>query len=132
MGRNRTFNEAEVVAHAAAAFCSTGYEGTGVDELLTAVGLHRGSLYKAFGSKRGLFVAALNSALEADPLGPDELDLALVAALELAVRDSEVRDVLARLLDRIDDPAHCLGVRLLERAGINLTDNQSTGKGEIR
>ena len=27
--------------------------------MLRAVGLHRGSLYQAFGSKRGIFVAAL-------------------------------------------------------------------------
>ncbi|WP_408649259.1 helix-turn-helix domain-containing protein [Streptomyces herbicida] len=33
-------------------FAERGYEGTSVDDLVRALGVHRGSLYKVFGSKR--------------------------------------------------------------------------------
>ena len=59
MGRQRTFDEAEVIVQSASVFLRQGYEGTSIDDLLAATGLHRGSLYKAFASKRGLFLAAL-------------------------------------------------------------------------
>lgn len=49
-----------MVAAAARLFLERGYEATAIDELVVACGLHRGSLYKAFGSKRGIFLAARN------------------------------------------------------------------------
>lgn len=118
MGRNRSFDEAEVVRLAAACFLRSGYEGTSVDELTTATGLHRGSLYQAFGSKRGLFLAGLRAALADRPGDDATVDLVLVSLLELAPRDREVRDLLATHLTthRITD--HDLGARLLERAQI--------------
>lgn len=114
MGRKRTFDEAEVVARCAEAFLVTGYEGTSVDDLMTASGLQRGSLYQAFGSKRGLFVEALRR--HADPGTRSGLDLLLVALLELAPRDEAVRELCAARLGA--DAPRLLGSRLLERAGI--------------
>lgn len=118
MGRPRTFEEVEVLERAATAFRSTGYGGTGVDELLSAVGLHRGSLYQAFGSKRGLFVAALRSALAPGRFEDDVLDLVLVALVELAPRDAEVRKLLADHLASLPGAEFTCGERLLARAGI--------------
>ncbi|HEV2066553.1 MAG TPA: TetR/AcrR family transcriptional regulator, partial [Thermomicrobiales bacterium] len=65
MGRTRSFNQANVVTIAARTFLHTGYEGTSIDDLVTATGVHRGSLYKAFGSKRGLFLLTLEQVFEA-------------------------------------------------------------------
>ena len=118
---------------AADVFRSRGYEGSSVDDLVEATALHRGSIYGAFGSKRGLFLAAMRRTLalagaeDADGLGraapvEDLLDLALVAALDLAPRDDEVReavDEVRRLLDRPPGrAAEVLGARLLARAGL--------------
>lgn len=121
MGRNRSFDEADVVVLAARQFLSTGYEATSLDDLVAATGLHRGSLYKAFGSKRGLFVAALRQAGTGDDLSDDGLDLVLVALLELAPVDDEVREVTRSLLLKIPpaDLADTLGSRLMNRAGIS-------------
>lgn len=125
MGRNRAFDEAQVLARAAAVFRTSGYEGTGVDELLTAVGLHRGSLYKAFGSKRGLFVAALEQEL-ARPVDDEVLDLVLVALLEFGLRDPQIRDLLARRLAGTGVDGPVLGNRLLARAGIDVAISPSS------
>ena len=118
MGRNRSFDEAEVVSKCAAVFLRTGYEGTSIDDLVTATGLHRGSLYKAFGSKRGLFLAALHQLATLEPSTPNGIDLLLVALLELAPRDAEICEVIAGILARFSfqDNAATLGARLLERA----------------
>jgi TetR/AcrR family transcriptional repressor of nem operon len=160
MGRPRSFDEHSVIVAANKAFTNLGYEATSVDDLLQATGLHRGSLYQAFGSKRGLFLAALRAHLlpAANPTaaahgpadekveppgapsisparsaadGNDEtlLDLLLVATLELAPRDEEVRSLVERALVEQADPEHAaalLGRRLLARAHINLTQPSRT------
>ncbi len=68
MGRPRTFDEQRAVDAAAELFARHGYEGTSVDDLVTAVGVHRGSLYKVFGSKRGLYLAALRRPVDVPAL----------------------------------------------------------------
>ena len=117
MGRNRSFDETTVLAAAGRAFLIAGYEGTSIDELVRTTGLLRGSLYQAFGSKRGLFLDALRQSA-AGVLDDDALDLLLIATLELAPRDDEVRRVVGATLAGSTDPAHLLGARLLARAGL--------------
>ncbi len=155
MGRLRSFDEHTVVAAASTAFTDLGYQATSVDDLLQATGLHRGSLYQAFGSKRGLFLTALRAHLPAlagpdvatsdpdgegvdpadttisppagsstDPADAVLLDLLLVATLELAPRDEEVRALVVRALTQQTGPEHAallLGRRLLARARIDPT-----------
>lgn len=60
MPRPRTFDESDVVAAARDAFWSRGYVATSVDDLTSATGLGKGSLYGAFGDKHTLFLRALN------------------------------------------------------------------------
>jgi TetR/AcrR family transcriptional repressor of nem operon len=115
MGRKRTFDEAEVVARSASAFIATGYGGTSIDDLVNVTGLHRGSIYQTFGSKRKLFLSCLQRATN----GPGLLDLVLVALLELAPGDDEVRDLVLTKLP--GQAAAVLGSRLLERAHIDTT-----------
>lgn len=120
MGRTRSFDEEAVVAAAAGAFLATGFEGTSVDDLVAATGLFRGSLYQAFGSKRGLFVTALRAAAVRRELVEADLDLLLVALLDVAPTDPGVREVCASLLARLPGPTPqgVLGDRLVRRAGL--------------
>ena len=66
MGRPRGFDEDEVVAAAVTLFARRAYDSVSVDDLVTQLGVHRNSLYKTFGSKRGLYLAALRRHLEQD------------------------------------------------------------------
>src|SRR3984885_5084071 len=59
-GRPREFDIDEAVESAILVFRSRGYHGTSVQDLTEGTGLARGSLYKAFGDKRTLFLAALD------------------------------------------------------------------------
>ena len=106
MGRPRAFDEAEVTRAAAALFATRAYDGVSVDDLVAHLGVHRNSLYNVFGSKRGLYLAALRWHLEhqVDPFrtaGP-ELDLLLLAAVERAPADPEVAAAIGAVLHDFD------------------------------
>ncbi|WP_380158911.1 TetR/AcrR family transcriptional regulator [Kineococcus sp. R86509] len=64
MGRVQTFDTDEVVRAVRALFWDRGFEDVSVPEIEIATGLRRSSLYHAFGSKRGLFDAAVQSYLD--------------------------------------------------------------------
>lgn len=59
MARPRTFDEDEVIEAGRDLFWSQGYTATSIDDLSAATGLGRGSLYKAFGDKRSMFLRGL-------------------------------------------------------------------------
>ncbi|PJG59618.1 TetR/AcrR family transcriptional regulator [Aeromonas cavernicola] len=54
------FDRDKVLQRAMEAFRAKGYAKTTMQELVTATGLHPGSIYAAFGSKRGLLLAAVD------------------------------------------------------------------------
>jgi len=56
-GRPRSFNTDEVLARVRDTFWRYGYAGTSMDQLSTATGLHKPSLYGAFGDKKRLYLA---------------------------------------------------------------------------
>lgn len=60
MGRNRSFDEDEVLWRAMDAFRRHGYAGISIKRLEEETGLTSGSLYNAYGDKDGLFRAALD------------------------------------------------------------------------
>ena len=132
MGRKRSFDDDEVLARAREVFLEHGYEGTSIDALVKATGLLRGSLYGAFGSKRGMFVAALRDATDSESGDSGVLNLVLVALMELSDHDLEVRglvrDYLAKLSSSGSDDTNAaaldiatlLGETLLQRAHIRL------------
>jgi TetR/AcrR family transcriptional repressor of nem operon len=60
VGRPREFDEEAALEAAMDAFWQKGYESTSLADLCTCTGLHKGSLYQAFGDKHALFMKALN------------------------------------------------------------------------
>lgn len=59
MARTPEFEREAVVQQAMAVFWERGYGQTSVGDLVNATGLNPGSLYAAFGSKKGLFLEVL-------------------------------------------------------------------------
>jgi len=62
-GRPRSFNTDEVLERARDTFWKYGFNGTSMDQLSAATGLHKPSLYGAFGDKKALYLAALDNYL---------------------------------------------------------------------
>ena len=122
MGRRRTFIENEAINSATAVFAERGFAGASVDDLVRATGVNRASLYGVFASKDGLDERGAGADV-ADELLDEELDLVLVALMEIAPQDPAVREVVETALDRAGVTAEALGRRLLERAGATASDS---------
>jgi TetR/AcrR family transcriptional repressor of nem operon len=59
VARPRQFDREAALDRAMDAFWARGYEATSIEDLVTRMGIQRGSLYGTFGDKRTLFLAAL-------------------------------------------------------------------------
>ena len=60
MPRQREFDPEAALDRAMGAFWTKGYAATSIEELVTHMGIQRGSLYATFGDKRSLFLRALD------------------------------------------------------------------------
>ncbi len=60
-GRPKIFDEEAALNKAAILFWKKGYEATSTEDLIQAMGVQRGSFYNSFGSKKELFINAINS-----------------------------------------------------------------------
>lgn len=118
MARPREFDETLAIDAAAAVFRRHGYAATSIEQLVDATGVHRGSLYATFGSKRGLFLRALERASTGNVRSEDQLDLLLTALLELPPADRVLRERIEILLFSAEATAEQLGQRLLDRSGV--------------
>ncbi|MCU1645157.1 MAG: TetR/AcrR family transcriptional regulator [Nocardia sp.] len=58
MARPRQFNESDLLDAATELFWSKGFDDTSVEDVSLVAGVGNGSIYAAYGSKRGLFLAA--------------------------------------------------------------------------
>ena len=95
MARLREFDTEAAVQAAMVTFRERGYEGTSIQDLVEATGVGRGSLYAAFGSKDGLYLAAVDRYREqyATPL----IDLLRTGAPAREV----IREVLVAVVDDV-------------------------------
>lgn len=133
MGRAREFDVDQALDSAMHLFWNKGYEATSVSELVQVMGVHRGSMYAAFGDKHALFIATVKhyiSSIVARHMsvlhGPqrglqairaffdDIVDFSISdsrscgcfvtnSAAELGARDKVVADILRDSLDRLEN-----------------------------
>ncbi|MEL6363333.1 MAG: TetR/AcrR family transcriptional regulator [Pseudomonadota bacterium] len=117
-GRPRGFDEEDALAAVKTVFWKEGYEGASMSAMEAATGLKKQSLYRLYGDKRGLYLAAFDHyARNEVRAGLDILTGFGTAAervkafFDLAVADAETGDrlgcfVCAASLDQADhDPA---------------------------
>ncbi|MEM9006865.1 MAG: TetR/AcrR family transcriptional regulator [Cyanobacteria bacterium P01_F01_bin.86] len=85
MARSKTFDRETVLAKAMDVFWAKGYESTSMQDLVEAMGIHRGSLYDTFKDKRHLFLAAIahyNTAIVQESIAPLQVPGASRPAIE--------------------------------------------------
>jgi TetR/AcrR family transcriptional repressor of nem operon len=125
MARLREFDTEAAVQAAMLAFRRHGYEGTSVQDLVEATGVGRGSLYAAFGSKDGLYLAAVDRYREQyatpliDVLRGGAPARELIREVLVSVVDDTVRDgsrlaclIVTSAMERVaDDPETAKRVR---------------------
>ncbi|PTX56740.1 TetR family transcriptional regulator [Litoreibacter ponti] len=136
-GRPRGFDKEAGVETAQALFAAHGYDGVGVAELCSELGVKPPSLYAAYGSKRALFdqVVARYSAASAEVFAPliaaatspsDLRKKILEAAIELYdstghgclilsnLTSTEDTDLRAEMAAKIEERRRAMAERLLE------------------
>ena len=115
MARPREFDIDEALDAATGAFWVRGYEATSLADLMQAMGLQKGSIYKAFGDKHALFLCALQR----------YLDRMYQAQRETLASAASPRAALQAWLDRLIEAAPaegsscrgCLAVNTLVELG---------------
>nr|WP_175799927.1 TetR/AcrR family transcriptional regulator [Burkholderia anthina] len=107
-GRPREFDTDEVIEAAARVFWEQGYYATSIDTLCDATGVFRGSLYRTFGDKHGLLVAAFDRYAEG----------AIARLKERLAADLPPREALREALMHYTR----VGARLSERRGCFITN----------
>lgn len=139
-GRPREFDTNAALDKAITRFSEYGYHGTSITDLNACLGLTSGSIYKAWGDKRGLFLAALDrymtqrgeaiaACLASELSGKKKIELLLTqyallssevagrtgclvieSAVELALADKEISGLIAAQQTRREEQL----LRLLE------------------
>jgi TetR/AcrR family transcriptional repressor of nem operon len=94
LGRPRQFDLQNAARDAMNVFWDKGYEGASLPDLIQGTGLSRGSLYKAFGDKKGLLLAALDIYM-AEGLKITADILSQPGAVKDAIRQSLLRHAYA-------------------------------------
>jgi len=118
-GRPRSFDTAEALSAAMAVFWQHGYEGASLVQLQAATGLTPPSIYNAFGSKEGLYLACL----EHYATGPGALPVAPLR--EKAPSKDGVREFLLLAAREFTQPGRPKGC-MISTAALNLGPDVST------
>ncbi|MEM1310882.1 MAG: TetR/AcrR family transcriptional regulator [Cyanobacteria bacterium P01_H01_bin.153] len=133
MARSKTFNPEVALSKAMAVFWEKGYAATSMQDLVDAMGIHRGSLYDTFQDKRQLFLRAIahyhhtvvesaiahlkargagreaiewhfkNLAERALESSPQRGCLVTNTLVELAAQDPEIATILKKGLQQVED-----------------------------
>jgi TetR/AcrR family transcriptional repressor of nem operon len=105
MARPKAFNEEAAIDKAVEVFWTKGYEAASMQDLINAMGIQRGSLYNAFGSKQQLFLKSLQrygvvvvnkllEILESKPSAIASIELFFAQLVEHLLTAGELRSCL--------------------------------------
>jgi TetR/AcrR family transcriptional repressor of nem operon len=107
VGRPREFDEERALEAAMDEFWKKGYESTSLNDLCCCTGLHKGSLYQAFGGKHQLFMRSLNHYADRE-----FRDVAAVAYQQDSPLDS-IRALVRTVCDHAAEGRGCLMINSL-------------------
>ncbi|MGZ0145833.1 TetR/AcrR family transcriptional regulator [Kribbella sp. WER1] len=113
MPRPRTFDEDRAVDAAMRVFWTSGYEATSTQDLCTATGLGRSSIYNTFTSKRDLFDRALRRYVE----DFSAAQLEVIQDESLPIRERVRRILWTAVEPEPDDPAGCFVINTIVELG---------------
>ena len=102
VGRPREFDEEAALEAAMDAFWQKGYESTSMADLCNCTGLHKGSLYQAFGDKHELFMKALHHYADR------EFKESAAAALEQESPLDSIRAVVRTVCTHTEEGKGCM------------------------
>lgn len=93
MGRNQSFNEAEVLQSVTNLLIKINPDALGMDAIIKATGIQRQSIYRTWGSKSGLIASAIQHASE----NASEKNLVAILSLTLGSQSALDKPILTSL-----------------------------------
>ncbi len=128
MARPREFNKTDAVRVVTQIFWTRGYQATSIKDLEEATGLTAGSLYKAYGSKRELFLLCLEQYMK------EESYLAILLRMFDKPLERSLREIFDTIIEstsmKSDRPAGCLVTNLAaELLNTDIELGQEAAKG---
>ncbi len=133
MARPREFSEIDAVRLASRAFWTRGYQATSIRDLEQATGLTAGSLYKAYGSKRELFLLCLEQYMK------EESYLAILMKMFEKTLEESLGKIFEVIIEsageRSKRPAGCLVTNLvaeLMNVDLELGEDAAAGLQEMQ
>jgi AcrR family transcriptional regulator len=111
MARPKLFDRDAALQAAIRTFRETGFSGTSTDDLLTAMGISRQSMYDTFGDKRALYLEALRQ------YNADSLSQSLRALNAAPTPIDGIEALLMEFVSRTAEKGHCLGVSSVSEFG---------------
>lgn len=103
MGRNKKYQQADVIQKMTNLFIEKGYNATSLDDLVSVTGILRGSLYSAFGSKQKMFIQSLVHSLENNPLSDESIGMVIISMLELSDKSKQVKEIIQEWYQQNDN-----------------------------
>lgn len=103
MGRNKKYQQADVIQKMTNLFIEKGYNATSLDDLVSVTGILRGSLYSAFGSKQKMFIQSLGHSLENNPLSDESIGMVIISMLELSDKSKQVKEIIQEWYQQNDN-----------------------------
>lgn len=122
MGRPKSYDRDTVLQRAMELFWLNGYDGTSTTDLAEVMGVNRYSLYAEFGSKRGLYGAALDRYLDL------ELPAFIAELLDPEAGLESIRAVIRRFGDAAGQPGTergCMGCNAATERSHHDTDTRA-------
>lgn len=117
IGRPRAFDTEKALDAALVVFWRHGYDGASLTELTRAMGINRPALYYAFGSKKELFLRALDRYWVVDAVHTFQ-------ALRAETAREVTEQYLLRSAEQLTDPARPMGCFVLQGALVAAPENQ--------
>lgn len=105
LGRPRAFDRDQALEAALRAFWHAGYDATSIEDLTSAMGISRSSLYSCFGSKHDVLLEVLTHY--------SRTGVARLAEFAESQRNGTVHDLLAALSNSADGSHGCLMVNCI-------------------
>ena len=108
------------------AFWAKGYEATSMADLCNCTGLHKGSLYQAFGDKHSLFMNALHHYADSEFHETTEVAFKLESPLE------RIRAVVGKICEDASSDKGCMMINSMVELAPPETIAQAQALGEIK
>ncbi len=104
MPRHQEFNTQEALEKAMQVFWRKGYKASSMNDLLSEMGIGKGSFYASFGSKRELFLAALKRYGKKQAMVREAAD----SLINLPARTA-IANIFERIIDRsVNEKRNCM------------------------